>query len=88
MPIATATIPDSLIGASKAPRLAVFALQPVRAAKHPAEIADVLTEHDHALVLGHLAIHRVADRLDHRHARHGLNSELLALLAEVARHLL
>src|ERR1700722_10354699 len=55
----------------EAARLAILALQPIGAAKHAAEIADVLTEHDDVLVLGHLAIHRVADRLDHRHARHG-----------------
>ena len=54
----------------EAARLAVFALQPVGAAKDAAEIADILAEHDHPLVLGHLAIHGVADRLDHRHSRH------------------
>src|SRR4029077_6178156 len=59
----------------EAARLAILALQPVGAAKDAAEIADILAEHDHALVLGHLAIHRVADRLDHRHARHALDSE-------------
>ena len=54
----------------EAARLAVFALQALGAAEDAAEIADVLAEHDDTLVLGHLAIHRVADRLDHRHARH------------------
>src|SRR5271154_4850575 len=51
--------------------LAIFALQAIGAAKDAAEIANILAEHHHALVLGHLAIHRVADRLDHRHSRHG-----------------
>src|ERR1700722_6920516 len=56
----------------EAARLAVLALQALGAAKHAAEIAYVLAEHDDALVLRHLAIHRVADRLDHRHPRHAL----------------
>src|SRR5208282_3269386 len=54
----------------EAARLAILALQAIGAAEYAAEIADVLAEHDDALVLGHLAVHRVADRLDHRHSRH------------------
>jgi len=49
----------------EAARLAVFALEAFGATEHAAKIPDVLAEHDDAFVFGHLAIHRVADRLDH-----------------------
>ncbi len=45
-------------------------LQPERAAEHPAEVADVLAEHDDAVVALHRHRVRVTDRLDHRHRRH------------------
>ena len=45
-------------------------LQPLRAAEHAAEVADVLAEHDDAVVTLHRDRVGVTDRLDHRHRRH------------------
>jgi hypothetical protein len=49
----------------------VPALQALGATEHAAEIADVLAEHDHPVIAGHHHVHRVADRFDHGHLRHG-----------------
>ena len=50
-------------------RLAVLGLQPLGAAEHAAEVADVLAEdHDVGVALEH-HVHRRAQRLDHRHRR-------------------
>src|SRR5436190_2492726 len=46
-------------------------LQSLGAAEHAAEIADILAEHDDALVALHGDLEGVADRLDHGPARHG-----------------
>src|SRR5690606_475853 len=50
----------------------VFLLEALRAAKHAAEIADILTEDDDVLVAAHGDIHGVADRLNHAHAWHAI----------------
>ncbi len=49
---------------------AVFLLQAGGAAEDAAEIADILAEDNDIVVAAHGDIHRVADRLDHGHARH------------------
>ncbi len=54
----------------EAPFLAEPLLQSLRAAEHAAEVADVLAEHDDAVVALHRDRVGVADRLDHRHRRH------------------
>jgi hypothetical protein len=43
----------------------------LRRAKHAAEEANVLAEHDDIIVALHHDIHGVADRLDHGFAWHG-----------------
>src|SRR5262249_47385177 len=48
-----------------------FLLQALRAAEHATEVADILAEHDDVVVALHADVHGVADRLDHRPARHG-----------------
>jgi hypothetical protein len=55
----------------EAAALAVFRLQALACAKHAPEIADVLAKHDDIVIARHHHVHRVADRLDHRPARHG-----------------
>src|SRR5207253_1558822 len=51
--------------------LAVFSLQPLGAAEHAAEVADVLTEdHDARIALEH-NVHGGVDRLDHVPVGHG-----------------
>ena len=70
MPIAAPTMPDSLIGVSKQRLLPNFACRPFGATEHAAEVADVLAEHDDRVVAFHCHVMRVADRLDHRLARH------------------
>ena len=87
MPIAAPTMPSSLIGASKQRLLPYFCLQALGAAEHAAEIADILAEHDDVVVAPHRHVHGVADRLDHGHAGHGSDSRLLALAAQMRRHL-
>ena len=69
--MAAPTMPSSLIGVSKQRLLPNFCCSPCGAAEHAAEIADVLAEHDDVVVALHHDVHRVADRLDHRPARHG-----------------
>ena len=59
----------------EAARAAVFLLQAGSAAKHAAEIADILAEHDNAFVAPHGYVHRVADRLDHGFAGHQRSSK-------------
>ena len=54
----------------EAAALAVLLLQALARAKHAAEIADVLAEHDHVVVAAHHHVHRASDRFDHRPARH------------------
>ena len=71
----------------EAAALAVFLLQALRAAEDAAEIADILAEDDDVVVAPHRHVHGVADRLDHGHARHGLDPRLLALAPEMRRHL-
>ena len=89
MPMATPTMPHSLIGASKQRDLPYLRLQALGAAEHAAEIADILAEHDDPSSSAILHVHRVADRLDHRHvAASRSDSKLLALLAQMARHVL
>ena len=87
MPIAAPDDAELADRRVEAAALAVFRLQPLRAAKHAAEIADVLAEHDDVVVAPHHHVHRVADRLDHRLAGHGSDSRLLALTAQMRRHL-
>ena len=79
-------MPSSLIGVSKQRLLPYFCCRPGGAAEHAAEIADVLAEHDDIVVARHRHVHRAADRLDHRHPRHALDSRLLALAAQMRRH--
>ncbi len=50
--------------------IAVLALQPVGAAKHAAEVADVFAQHDDGRVLVHHDVERRADGLDHVHLGH------------------
>ena len=44
--------------------------RPCGHAEHAADLADVLAEHDDALVAPHLEAQRVVDGLDHVHLRH------------------
>ena len=71
-------IPPSAIGASNTRWRAVLRLQPVGAAEHAAEVADVLAEdHDVVVALEH-HVHRRAEGDVHRHRRHGSALQLLA----------
>ena len=59
-------------------------LQTLGAAEHATEVADVLTEDHDVVVALHRDDVRIADRLDHRHRRHDVSPNLLALLAKVS----
>src|SRR4029077_18844847 len=52
------------------PVVAELRPQPIGRQEYAALLADVLAEHDDALVASHLLGERVADRLDERHERH------------------
>ena len=84
MPTATPTMPVSEIGVSKQRDDAVFLLQPVGAAKHAAEVADILAEHDDA-VIARSIITSMASRIASIMVMRGIVSTpmLLALLAQM-----
>src|SRR6185436_11489743 len=68
------------------PMLAELLLQPVGAAKHAAEVANVLAQYDDRRVALHQRVHRRVQGLNHVHAWHGsalLLRELLTLTTQM-----
>ena len=57
------------------------------AAEDAAEEADILAIDDDVVVAAHGDVEGGADRLDHGHAGHGSDSDLLALAAQMRRQL-
>src|SRR3546814_6041067 len=61
-------------------------LQALGCAKHATEKPHVLAKYDHLGILLERNMHRVIDRLDHRHLSHGSDPCLRTLRDEMRRH--
>src|SRR3546814_10463238 len=61
-------------------------LQALGCAKHATEKPHVLAKYDHLGILLERNMHRVIDRLDHRHLSHGSDPGLRTLRDEMRRH--